>query len=80
MLKDVFKKTVQEGDEVVLLVKEYGYRKLKDAYLGDAVYIGESQYGHEFINKDEKDEWLEDHNSVTPYRLKKPECVLVGGN
>ena len=77
MLKDVFKKQVQAGDEVVLLVKEYGYRKMSDSYLGNAIYIGEGSYGHEFINKNERDKWLEDPKSVRPYRQKRPECVLI---
>lgn len=78
MLKDVFKKQVQAGDEVVLLVKEYGYRKMSDSYLGNAIYIGEGPYGHEFISKDRLGAWLKDPESIKqPLRQKKPECVLI---
>ena len=77
-LKDVFKKIVNEGNEVVILVKEYGYRKLKDAYLGHAVYIGQGQYGHEFIDWPEWQDYKIDPDSVTSYRMKQPECVKIG--
>lgn len=72
MLQDVLGKPVNSGDEVVLLVKKRCYRGLTDAYLGHAIYAGQGQWGHEFIDyKDREDE------DPTVYRVKEPECVLI---
>ena len=48
MLKDITGKVVNVGDKVILLVKEYGYRKLDNAYLNKTTYNGLGQWGHEF--------------------------------
>lgn len=77
MLKDVFKHTVNEGDEVVLLVKIYGYRKISDAYLAHVFYIGKGPYGHEFIDKSDYKKYLKDPDWVDPFRCKQPECVKI---
>ena len=43
-----------------------------DAYLGHAIYAGQGQWGHEFIDyKDREDE------DPIVYRVKEPECVLI---
>lgn len=72
MLKDVLDRPVDTGDEVILLCKERNYRGLKDAYLGHAIYLGEGQWGHEFIDYDKRDD-----EDPSPYRVKNPECVRV---
>lgn len=72
MLTDVLGKPVDTGDEVILLCKERNYRGLKDAYLGHAIYLGEGQWGHEFVDYDKRDD-----EDPSPYRVKSPECVRV---
>lgn len=72
-LKDIKKNTVLEGDKVLLLVKEYGYRKLSDASIEEVIYVGPGPYGYEFIYEDEKEDWDKDPGSVTPFRVKNPE-------
>ena len=47
-IKDKLGREVNPGDAVVLLVKDYGYRKIKDAHLHICTYRGKGQYGYEF--------------------------------
>ena len=56
-LKDNFKVEVNPGDEVILLVKEYGYRKISDAYLAHCLYVGHCQYGYQFVDVKCKNKW-----------------------
>lgn len=72
-LKDIKKNTVLEGDKVLLLVKEYGYRKLSDASMEEVIYIGPGSYGYEFIYEEEKEDWEKDPESVIPFRVKNPQ-------
>ena len=72
-LKDIKENTVLEGDKVLLLVKDYGYRRISDASIEDVIYVGHGPYGYEFIYEEEKEDWEEDPESVIPFRIKKPE-------
>lgn len=46
--KDLAGKKVKIGDKVAVLVKDWGYRKLKNASLALATFNGKGQYGFEF--------------------------------
>lgn len=72
-LKDIKENTVLEGDRVLLLVKEYGYRKLSGASMEEVIYVGLGPYGYEFIYEEEKEDWEKDPDDVIPFRIKKPE-------
>lgn len=72
-LKDIKENTVLEGDKVLLLVKEYGYRKLSGASMEEVIYVGLGPYGYEFIYEEEKEDWEKDPLDVIPFRIKKPE-------
>ena len=72
-LKDIKNNDVLVGDKVLLLVKEYGYRKLSDASIEEVIYVGPGPYGYEFIYEDEEEDWDKDPGDVTPFRIKKPE-------
>ena len=64
-LKDINKKTVNIGDKVVVLCKEYGFKKITDACLVKATYTGIGQWGHEFKTK------------YYDIRTKNPQCVKI---
>ena len=63
-LLDINKKTVEVGDEVAVVVKEYGYRKIKDANLIKTTYQGKGQWGYQFGKR-----W--------PIYIKHPQCVKL---
>lgn len=65
MLKDITGKVVNVGDKVILLVKEYGYRKLDNAYLNKTTYNGLGQWGHEF------------GSNQYPFRVKEPQVYKI---
>jgi len=79
IIKDVLGNVVNEGDQVVILVKEYGYRKLSDAYLSKCIYCGKGQYGHEFVSTIASYLKYKSGKTVYPYRLKDPQMVKVVG-
>lgn len=77
-LKDVLGKTVYPGDEIVLLVKEHGYRGLVKADLVKVVYLNPGPWGYEFLEP----QFVDLHGqvsdkSITPYRFKQPQCVKI---
>lgn len=67
-MTDIYGKEVKVGDKVVLLLKEYGYRKLATASLVKATFKGKGQYGYEFRPVGER-RWN--------ISKRNPECVKV---
>lgn len=65
MLKDITGKIVNEGDSVIILVKQYGYRKLSNAFLYKTTYNKKSQYGYEF------------GNAKNPFRIREPQVYKI---
>lgn len=61
-LKDINGRVVHVGDKVVLLCKNYGYKKLSSAHLTKTIYLGINQWGHNF---------------KCGYTIKQPECVRI---
>lgn len=47
-IKDIYNRNVFVGQQVGVLVKEYGYRKITGANIIKATYIGKGQYGFQF--------------------------------
>ena len=50
-IKDIYNRNVFVGQQVGVLVKEYGYRKISNVYLVRATYLGKGQYGYVFKNQ-----------------------------
>ena len=50
-LKDIKNRIVKVGDKVVVVCKEYGYRKITDAYMVIATYDGSTNRYHKFLNE-----------------------------
>ena len=69
LFKDIHEKEVSVGDKVVLLYKAYGYRRLDNAYILDAEYLGRNRGCYQFRCFD-KTGWSATVN------IKKPQCVL----
>lgn len=81
VLQDFFEKPVRVGEEVVVLIKDYGYRKISNAYLLNAIYIGYGRYGHRFVPEEDyeayNEEEDEDEKERYIFNMKNPECVKV---
>lgn len=77
-IKDVLGHVVKAGDTVILLVKEYGYRKISDAYLSKAVYCGKGSYGYEFVRSyDRFLAYKEGKSNIRPDSFKTPQVVRI---
>ena len=50
-MKDILGRTVKVGDKVLVVCKEYGYRKIVDAYMVVATYDGDTKYYSNFLQK-----------------------------
>lgn len=79
VLEDVFKRIINPGQPCIVLVKQHGYRKITDAYLGNAVYVGHGSYGYEFVDGENYEEWEKEKSSCLVTRIKEPQCVLITG-
>ena len=84
-LKDILGTEIEPGDRVALLVKSYGFAKISNAYLYQAIYIGIGRYGYEFVDLDDYESYKEDPenpfdeegNNILLYRQKSPQCVKI---
>ena len=73
ILKDMTGTVVQYGDEVVVLCREYGYRKLVNAYMRIATYTGHGQYGYQF--------YIRSNNGYgNTVNIREPEVVKLHGS
>lgn len=82
VLTDNFKLVVNEGDEVILLVKERGFGCIRDAYLAHCLYVGHCQYGYQFVDVKCKNKWEQNPDYYKGHyekslNLREPECIKL---
>ena len=69
ILKDITGRTVEIGDQVVLLYKTYGFRKLSTAELLLTTYTGHGQYGYTFR--------YENRYGCNTVNIREPEVAIM---